>query len=88
MISKIRKTVLTVIERIEHPPRTRVRDKYILWPRRLGSRWYWLERVKWEEAYTSGYSLTGYDYTPAGYYFSRLIRDLPNTTVRHAEDKL
>lgn len=74
----IRKKVLELLElleRMENPPPLRVRDRFILWPRKLGSSWYWLERVKWEEEYIEGYSLTGHDYTPAGYYFARIIRD-------------
>ena len=64
MMRIIRKHTLAIIERHTNPPRLRVRDKFLLWPRKLGSRWYWLERVKWEEEYTETYSETGYDIMP------------------------
>lgn len=51
----------------------RIRRQFLWLPMRTEDGIRWLEFVTLEEVYTIGFTLTGYDYTPQGWYVDRII---------------
>jgi hypothetical protein len=84
---RVRRCVLRWLENRPKEDQLRTRRRFLLRPSHFGGHgWRWLEWVTVEERFTHGYSCTGYDYTPQGWYFVRLLSS-PNAQLSNDPPK-